>query len=70
MIDVSAGYCARQQQQPPQSSPLQQHLSQAQDSPQQSQQARAAGIFARGGLRLPRNGSTARTMDENVMKQR
>ena len=64
------GYFPRQQQQPPQSSPLQQHFSQQQDSPQQSQQALAAATLAGAGLPLPRNGNTARTMDENFMDQR
>jgi hypothetical protein len=44
---------------------LQQHFSQQQDSPQQSQQA-AAADFAGAGLPA-KNGNTARTMDDNFM---
>jgi hypothetical protein len=45
---------------------LQQHFSQQQDSPQQSQQAPAAAGLAGAGF-APKNGNTARTMDDNFM---
>ncbi len=60
------GYLPLQQQQPPQSSPLQQHFSQQQNSPQQSQHAPAAAGLAGAGL-PPKNGKTVRTMDDNFM---
>jgi len=59
-------YFPLQQQQPPQSSPLQQHFSQQQDSPQQSQQAPAAAALAGAGF-PPKNGNTARTIDDSFM---
>jgi hypothetical protein len=45
---------------------LQQHFSQQQDSPQQSQQAPAAVALAATVL-PPKNGNAARTMDKSFM---
>jgi hypothetical protein len=45
---------------------LQQHFSQQQDSPQQSQHASAAAALAGAGF-PPKNGNIARTMVENFI---
>lgn len=71
LLTVSAAarpYFAWQQQQPPQSSPLQQHFSQQQLSPQQLQ--RHSSAWAAGGRAfrdVRRNGKAARTNDENFI---
>jgi hypothetical protein len=63
-------YFPLQQQHPPQSSPLQQHFSQQQLSPQQSQHGSAAMPCGLAFAGLRTNGNTARTMDDSFMSQR